>query len=107
MTNHVHLLMTSSTGVGISHLMQHMVMQHMGRHYVQPFNFKYARSGTLFGFGLALAPAPLALPLVLQVWLHVTCIAEGRRRLPQMRVGLVIVNNFLNRIQRVFFDSHA
>jgi len=43
MTNHVHLLMTPSTDQGISHL-----MQHMGRHYVQGFNFKYARSGTLF-----------------------------------------------------------
>jgi putative transposase len=43
MTNHVHLLMTPSTDQGVSQL-----MRHMGRHYVQPFNFKYARSGTLF-----------------------------------------------------------
>ena len=43
MTNHVHLLMTPSTAQGVSHL-----MQYMGRHYVQPFNFRYARSGTLF-----------------------------------------------------------
>ena len=43
MTNHVHLLMTPSTDNGISR-----VMQFVGRHYVQPFNRRYARTGTLF-----------------------------------------------------------
>ncbi len=43
MTNHVHLVMTPSTDQSVSHL-----MRHIGRHYVQPFNFKYARTGTLF-----------------------------------------------------------
>ena len=43
MTNHVHLMMTPSTDQDISQL-----MRHMGRHCVQPFNYQYARSGTLF-----------------------------------------------------------
>ncbi len=43
MTNHVHLLVTPSSDDGVSRL-----MRHIGRHYVQPFNFKYARTGPLF-----------------------------------------------------------
>lgn len=43
MTNHVHLLMTPATDESLSQL-----MRHIGRHYVQPFNFKYARTGSLF-----------------------------------------------------------
>lgn len=43
MTNHVHLLVTPSTDDGVSRL-----MRHIGRHYVQPFNFKHARTGPLF-----------------------------------------------------------
>ena len=43
MTNHVHLLMTSHRKLGISKL-----MQSLGRRYVQYFNFKYKRSGTLW-----------------------------------------------------------
>ena len=43
MTNHVHLLVTPSSDEGVSWL-----MRHIGRHYVQPFNFKYARTGPLF-----------------------------------------------------------
>lgn len=43
MTNHVHLLVTPSSNDGVSRL-----MRHIGRHYVQPFNFKYARTGPLF-----------------------------------------------------------
>jgi len=35
----------------------------------------------------------------------VTCVTERRWRLPEMLVGLIIVNNFLNRIERIFFDS--
>lgn len=34
-----------------------------------------------------------------------TCVTERRWRLPEMLVGLIIVNNFLNRIERIFFDS--
>ncbi len=44
MTNHIHMLLSADTNHGISEL-----MRHIGRHYVQPFNFKYARSGSLFG----------------------------------------------------------
>ena len=43
MTNHIHLLLTPATDKGISRL-----MQFLGRQYVQAFNFKYARTGTLF-----------------------------------------------------------
>ncbi len=43
MTNHVHLLMTPSTPTGISKL-----MQSVSQKYVQSFNFRYSRSGTLF-----------------------------------------------------------
>ena len=43
MTNHVHLLLTPSCNSGVSKL-----MRHIGRHYVQPFNYKYARTGPLF-----------------------------------------------------------
>ena len=43
MTNHVHLLMTPPDARAISGL-----MQYIGRQYVQSFNFKYARTGTLF-----------------------------------------------------------
>ncbi|MBT5722442.1 MAG: transposase [Gammaproteobacteria bacterium] len=43
MSNHVHLLVTPSCDDGVSRL-----MRHIGRHYVQPFNFKYARTGPLF-----------------------------------------------------------
>lgn len=43
MTNHVHLLLTPSESGGISRL-----MQYMGRQYVQPFNYKRGRTGTLF-----------------------------------------------------------
>jgi putative transposase len=43
MSNHVHLLVTPSCDQGVSKL-----MRHIGRHYVQPFNFKYARTGPLF-----------------------------------------------------------
>ena len=43
MTNHVHILMTPTADQSVSQL-----MRHIGRHYVQPFNFKYARSGPLF-----------------------------------------------------------
>ncbi len=43
MTNHVHLLVTPSCDNGVSN-----IMRHIGRHYVQPFNFKYARTGPLF-----------------------------------------------------------
>jgi putative transposase len=43
MTNHVHLLLTPGSSQGVSRL-----MRHTGRHYVQPFNFKYARTGPLF-----------------------------------------------------------
>ena len=43
MTNHVHLLLTPRTENGIS-----KVMQYIGRYYVQYFNFKYQRTGTLW-----------------------------------------------------------
>ena len=43
MTNHVHLLMTPQTGDGIS-----KVMQSLGRYYVQYFNYRYKRTGTLW-----------------------------------------------------------
>ncbi len=43
MTNHVHLLLTPSSDNGISRL-----MQSLGRQYAQFFNFKYARTGTIF-----------------------------------------------------------
>ena len=43
MTNHVHLLITPQIENGIS-----KVMQHIGRYYVQYFNFKYQRTGTLW-----------------------------------------------------------
>jgi len=43
MTNHVHLLMTAHKKLGISKL-----MQALGRKYVQYYNFKYKRSGTLW-----------------------------------------------------------
>ncbi len=43
MTNHVHLLMTPATCEGIS-----LVMQSLGRRYVQFINSKYLRYGTLW-----------------------------------------------------------
>ena len=43
MTNHVHLLLTPATAVGVSRC-----MQHLGRHYVRYFNYRYERTGTLF-----------------------------------------------------------
>ena len=43
MTNHVHLLMTPETDVGVSRL-----MQTLGRHYVRYFNHTYRRTGTLW-----------------------------------------------------------
>jgi putative transposase len=43
MTNHVHLLATPSSDNGIS-----LMMQALGRRYVQYFNFTYQRSGTLW-----------------------------------------------------------
>jgi putative transposase len=43
MTNHVHLLVTPTDGQGVS-----MMMQNLGRHYVQYFNKVYKRSGTLW-----------------------------------------------------------
>ena len=43
MTNHTHLLMTPSTAAGIS-----QVMQSLGRVYVQYFNYRYHRTGTLW-----------------------------------------------------------
>ena len=43
MTNHVHLLATPSTGDGIP-----LMMQSLGRRYVQYFNLAYKRSGTLW-----------------------------------------------------------
>lgn len=43
MTNHVHLLVTPSTGDGVSKF-----MQALGRHYVRYFNREYRRSGTLW-----------------------------------------------------------
>ena len=43
MANHVHLLMTPSTDDSIPR-----VMQFTGRHYAQPYNRRYARTGSLF-----------------------------------------------------------
>lgn len=43
MTNHVHLLMTPQTATAIS-----QVMQALGRVYVQYFNYRYRRTGTLW-----------------------------------------------------------
>ncbi len=43
MTNHVHLLATPHVENGISKL-----MQSLGRHYVQYFNYMYRRTGTLW-----------------------------------------------------------
>ena len=43
MSNHVHLLVTPETDVGVSRL-----MQTLGRHYVRYFNHTYKRSGTLW-----------------------------------------------------------
>ncbi len=43
MTNHVHFLMTPDTEDGIG-----KVMQSLGRHYVQYFNYCYQRTGTLW-----------------------------------------------------------
>lgn len=43
MTNHVHLLMTPNTVDGLS-----KVMQSVGRRYVQYFNFRHQRTGTLW-----------------------------------------------------------
>lgn len=43
MTNHVHLLLTPQVNNGVS-----MLMQSVGRRYVQYFNRRYKRSGTLW-----------------------------------------------------------
>lgn len=43
MTNHVHLLITPIEARAVS-----AFMQHIGRRYVQHFNFRYRRSGTLW-----------------------------------------------------------
>lgn len=43
MTNHVHLLVTPSDGIGPSRM-----MQQLGRRYVLSFNKRYQRSGTLW-----------------------------------------------------------
>lgn len=43
MTNHVHLLVTPDAEDGISKM-----MQVLGRYYVQYFNYKYKRTGTLW-----------------------------------------------------------
>lgn len=43
MTNHVHLLVTPETGNGLGKL-----MQSLGRSYVQYFNYRYSRTGTLW-----------------------------------------------------------
>lgn len=43
MTNHVHLLATPKKGNGVS-----LMMQSLGRRYVQYFNYQYRRSGTLW-----------------------------------------------------------
>lgn len=43
MTNHVHLLLTPERGDGAS-----LLMKHLGQRYVQYFNRKYQRSGTLW-----------------------------------------------------------
>ena len=43
MTNHVHLLVTPASDDGVS-----LLMQSVGRRYVQYFNYRYKRSGTLW-----------------------------------------------------------
>ena len=43
MTNHVHLLVTPTHAGAVSGF-----MQHIGRRYVQYFNFQYRRTGTLW-----------------------------------------------------------
>lgn len=43
MTNHVHLLLTPETDTGIS-----KTLQAIGRKYVQHFNYRYHRTGTLW-----------------------------------------------------------
>jgi len=43
MSNHVHLLVTPWSEVGISKM-----MQTLGRYYVQRFNYRYKRTGTLW-----------------------------------------------------------
>jgi len=43
MTNHVHLLCTPQQGGAVS-----LMMQSVGRRYVQYFNYQYQRSGTLW-----------------------------------------------------------
>ena len=43
MTNHVHLLVTPNQADALSRF-----MQHVGRRYVQYFNFTYQRTGTLW-----------------------------------------------------------
>lgn len=43
MTNHVHLLITPESATGISR-----VMQSLGRRYVQYFNYRYRRTGTMW-----------------------------------------------------------
>ena len=43
MTNHVHLLMTPGSEKSISY-----TMQSLGRYYVQRFNYRYRRTGTLW-----------------------------------------------------------
>ena len=43
MTNHVHLLITPCTVQSLSN-----ALQMLGRYYVQYFNFRYRRTGTLW-----------------------------------------------------------
>lgn len=43
MTNHVHFLVTPARKDALPRF-----MQHIGRRYVQYFNFRYRRSGTLW-----------------------------------------------------------
>ncbi len=43
MTNHTHLLLTPSASDSIS-----KCIQHLGRHYVPYFNYRYRRTGTLY-----------------------------------------------------------
>jgi len=43
MTNHVHLLVTPATDNGVS-----LLMQSLGRRYVQYFNYRHKRTGTLW-----------------------------------------------------------
>jgi len=43
MSNHIHLLMTAKEELGLSRL-----MQALGRKYVQYYNYKYKRTGTLW-----------------------------------------------------------